>query len=103
MVACWLQEQGRRPDVALTELSRKWGTVEKRSRKPVSPETTEQVNWVKSWPQRRTSVQKLLLCDRYRGALLGLAVGDALGTTLEFKAPGTFKPITDMIGGGPFD
>jgi ADP-ribosyl-[dinitrogen reductase] hydrolase len=21
---------------------------------------------------------------------------------LEFKAPGTFKPITDMIGGGPF-
>jgi ADP-ribosylglycohydrolase len=43
-----------------------------------------------------------MLCDRYRGALLGLAVGDALGTTLEFKAPGTFKPITDMIGGGPF-
>jgi ADP-ribosylglycohydrolase len=34
--------------------------------------------------------------------MLGLAVGDALGTTLEFKAPGTFKPITDMIGGGPF-
>ena len=43
-----------------------------------------------------------MLCDRYRGALLGLAVGDALGTTLEFKAPGTFEPITDMIGGGPF-
>jgi ADP-ribosyl-[dinitrogen reductase] hydrolase len=40
--------------------------------------------------------------DRYRGALLGLAVGDALGTTLEFKAPGTFKQITDMVGGGPF-
>jgi ADP-ribosylglycohydrolase len=31
-----------------------------------------------------------------------LAVGDAVGTTLEFKPPGTFKPITDMIGGGPF-
>jgi ADP-ribosylglycohydrolase len=43
-----------------------------------------------------------MLCDRYRGAMLGLAVGDALGTTLEFKAPGTFKLITDMIGGGPF-
>jgi len=27
---------------------------------------------------------------KYRGALLGLAVGDALGTTLEFKRPGTF-------------
>src|SRR5512147_1292327 len=42
------------------------------------------------------------LLDRYRGCLLGLAVGDALGTTLEFKSPGTFTPITDMIGGGPF-
>ena len=40
--------------------------------------------------------------DRFRGCLLGLAVGDALGTTLEFKLPGTFAPIDDMIGGGPF-
>jgi hypothetical protein len=40
--------------------------------------------------------------ERYRGCLLGLAVGDALGTTLEFKLPGTFTPIPDMIGGGPF-
>jgi len=40
--------------------------------------------------------------ERYRGSLLGLAVGDALGTTLEFQAPGTFEPISDMAGGGPF-
>ncbi len=40
--------------------------------------------------------------ERYRGCLLGLAVGDALGTTLEFRRPGTFTPITDMVGGGPF-
>ena len=39
---------------------------------------------------------------RYRGALLGLATGDALGTTLEFKPPGTFPPIGDMLGGGSF-
>lgn len=41
--------------------------------------------------------------DRFRGALLGLAVGDALGTTVEFRPRGTFRPVTDMIGGGPFD
>ena len=41
--------------------------------------------------------------SRYRGCLLGLAVGDAVGTTLEFAAPGTFEPIDDMVGGGPFD
>ena len=40
--------------------------------------------------------------DRYRGCLLGLAAGDALGTTLEFRTPGSFEPITDMVGGGPF-
>lgn len=33
--------------------------------------------------------------DRYQGALLGLAAGDALGTTLEFSKPGTFEPIRD--------
>jgi len=38
----------------------------------------------------------------FRGALLGLACGDALGTTLEFQAPGSFAPIEDMAGGGPF-
>src|SRR4051794_27400034 len=40
--------------------------------------------------------------DRYRGALLGLAAGDALGTTVEFRPPGSFKPLTDIVGGGPF-
>jgi ADP-ribosyl-[dinitrogen reductase] hydrolase len=40
--------------------------------------------------------------DRFRGCLLGLAVGDAVGTTLEFKSPGSFNPIHDMVGGGPF-
>lgn len=40
--------------------------------------------------------------DRSRGCLLGLAVGDAVGTTLEFSRPGTFAAIEDMVGGGPF-
>jgi len=40
--------------------------------------------------------------DRFRGCLLGLACGDAVGTTVEFRARGTFRPVTDMVGGGPF-
>ncbi len=40
--------------------------------------------------------------DRYRGALLGLACGDAVGTTVEFSPRGSFTPLTDMVGGGPF-
>jgi len=42
------------------------------------------------------------LAERYRGCLLGLAAGDAVGTTVEFRARGTFEPVTDMVGGGPF-
>lgn len=40
--------------------------------------------------------------DRFRGALLGLAIGDAVGAPVEFKLPGTFEPVTDMTGGGRF-
>ena len=34
---------------------------------------------------------------RYRGCLIGLAAGDALGTTLEFQPPGSFKPLSDVV------
>ncbi|MES1908999.1 MAG: hypothetical protein MHM6MM_001820 [Cercozoa sp. M6MM] len=40
---------------------------------------------------------------RFRGALVGTAVGDALGTTVEFSPPGSFSPLTDIVGGGPFN
>lgn len=41
--------------------------------------------------------------DRALGALLGLAVGDALGTTLEFTRRDNYVHLTDMVGGGPFE
>jgi ADP-ribosyl-[dinitrogen reductase] hydrolase len=34
--------------------------------------------------------------------LLGLSAGDAVGTTVEFRPRGSFEPLTDMLGGGPF-
>jgi ADP-ribosylglycohydrolase len=40
--------------------------------------------------------------ERYRGCLLGLAAGDAVGCAVEFRPPGTFAPLIDMTGGGPF-
>lgn len=40
--------------------------------------------------------------ERFRGCLVGLAVGDAIGTVVEFKPRGSFTPLTDMVGGGPF-
>ncbi|MFP4346584.1 MAG: ADP-ribosylglycohydrolase family protein [Anaerolineales bacterium] len=43
------------------------------------------------------------LQERYVGCLLGLACGDAVGTTVEFRPRGSFEPLTDMVGGGPFN
>ena len=43
------------------------------------------------------------IVDRAQGALVGLAVGDALGAQIEFRDRGTFAPVTDMTGGGPHD
>ncbi|WP_068505503.1 ADP-ribosylglycohydrolase family protein [Paenibacillus kribbensis] len=43
-----------------------------------------------------------LIKDRFFGCLVGLATGDALGTTVEFSSPGTFEPVTDIVGGGVF-
>jgi ADP-ribosyl-[dinitrogen reductase] hydrolase len=40
--------------------------------------------------------------NRKIGSLVGLAIGDAVGTTVEFEIRGNFEPVTDMIGGGPF-
>ena len=40
--------------------------------------------------------------ERYKGCLLGLACGDAVGTTVEFRPRGQFALVNDMVGGGPF-
>jgi len=47
-------------------------------------------------------VTNMTIKARFDGCLVGLACGDAVGTTVEFCARGTFEPLTDMVGGGPF-
>ena len=41
--------------------------------------------------------------ERFIGALVGLAVGDAVGAAVEFQSPGSFREIKDMVGGGRFN
>ncbi len=43
------------------------------------------------------------LRNRFLGALIGLAVGDALAAPTQYRRPGTFAPVGDLLGGGPFD
>ncbi len=48
------------------------------------------------------SITQECIRDRAMGALLGLAVGDALGTTLEFRPRDEGARLVDITGGGPF-
>ena len=126
VVGCYLvRHEGLSGEDALEEIKRL------RANEPTSykssPENRHQCDMVRTWkeipkrppvndgefgkgdrvPQKPDKItrteQTISLLDRYLGCLVGLAACDAVGTTLEFKSPGTFKPITDMIGGGPFN
>jgi len=39
--------------------------------------------------------------DRFRGTIIGLAVGDGLGAAIEFRPPGSFPPVIGYRDGGP--
>jgi protein tyrosine phosphatase len=56
-VAYWLQERGQTSNEALRDLADKWRSCEKSQRMPSSPETAEQVRWVKEWPVYRSTLK----------------------------------------------
>ncbi len=101
-VGCYLIEQGlATADTFVDEIARLRKDVDTAI---PSPENNRQRKFVKGFNRSpfHREPEDAEEADRYRGCLMGLAVGDAVGTALEFKAPGTFVPIEDMVGGGPF-
>jgi ADP-ribosyl-[dinitrogen reductase] hydrolase len=73
--------------------------------RPGAIETDHQLRFVHGRsvvPERRPDQGVAAVRDRAIGALVGLAVGDALGTTLEFSARDSRHRLTEMEGGGPF-
>lgn len=63
--------------------------------------------WAGFWMKGRAKDMKkpgegVSLLSRYKGALLGLACGDALGAPVEFRPRGSFAPVQGMIAGGKF-
>lgn len=52
---------------------------------------------------QRADLFSMDLKGRAVGSLVGLAVCDAVGTTVEFMPPGSFDPVLDMVGGGKFN
>lgn len=76
-----------------------------RNVRPGAIETAAQMDYVRrlsATPEPRPDLSRGASEDRAMGAMLGLAVGDAVGTTLEFRPRGAEPRLTDMVGGGPF-
>jgi ADP-ribosyl-[dinitrogen reductase] hydrolase len=118
-IGCYLIEQGCDPNAALAELNRLWLQSERSRSWPTIPQTPEQADYIRQWVPRRAAgtgpdaagavddaaalgvVQTLR--ERYLGTMLGLACGDALAAATQYRRPGSFTPVGDLLGGGPFD
>jgi ADP-ribosyl-[dinitrogen reductase] hydrolase len=119
VAGCLLVERGLAGGAALAELNRLWQGSARSAQWPVVPETDEQSEYVRNWtplglapdpePERdplldpETLAAARGLRERFLGALLGLAVGDAVAAATQYKRPGKFAPVGDLLGGGPFD
>ncbi len=90
-----LVEMGTEPDEAIRSV---------RNERPGAIETVAQVAWVGRGRRMEAEVPTASAGhrDRALGALLGLAVGDAVGTRIEFSAKPERAMLDDMVGGGPF-
>ncbi|WP_277983604.1 ADP-ribosylglycohydrolase family protein [Sphingomonas faeni] len=91
-----LVDSGWQPQAALTAV---------RAARPGAVETPAQEAYVLGLTVLPEPVPKQTpsaIRDRCRGTLLGLAVGDAIGTTLEFSRRDSGVRVDDMVGGGPF-
>ncbi|MCC6170496.1 MAG: ADP-ribosylglycohydrolase family protein, partial [Gammaproteobacteria bacterium] len=117
VVACHLIAAGRTPEDALAELNRLWKQCGRSSQWRRVPETEEQRDFVL---QQGAAVARLVageeplpeeaalgaarrLRSRFQGALVGLAVGDALAAPTQMLKRGSFAPVHDLIGGGNYD
>ncbi|WP_114947654.1 ADP-ribosylglycohydrolase family protein [Microvirga calopogonii] len=91
-----LVEMGAHPEQAMADV--------RAARSPLAIENVAQEEWVRRGTKilDRVDVSQAAVRDRAVGALVGLAVGDAVGTTLEFRAKPPRAVLFDLVGGGPF-
>jgi ADP-ribosyl-[dinitrogen reductase] hydrolase len=109
VVGCWLRRRGATPDKALSLLNDLWQANSRSSSWPRVPETQAQEAFILEWgagPEEPIEEDDLVaaksLRDKYLGAMIGLACGDALGASTELQKAGRFVPISDLTGGGPW-
>jgi ADP-ribosylglycohydrolase/protein-tyrosine phosphatase len=107
VIGCWMRRRGLGGAEAIERLNVLWRANARASSWPHIPETAAQEHYVLTWREPALDLggdidlaAARVLRDRYHGSLFGLACGDAIGSTLQYRAPGQFMPVADLLGGG---
>jgi ADP-ribosylglycohydrolase len=107
VVGCWLRREGLSGLEAIDRLNLLWRANARSRSWPRVPETPEQLRYVMEWREPDADgalgldlASARVLRERYQGAMQGLACGDAMGATLQFRQVGQFTPIADLLSGG---
>jgi ADP-ribosylglycohydrolase len=121
VVGCFLIEQGAAPEAALEQLNVLWKQCARSVSWPLVPQTEAQADFIRGWRPQRAAPRAVpraapgpmadelplrivgSLRERFLGALLGLATGDALAAATQYRRPKSFPNVGDLLGGGPFD
>jgi ADP-ribosylglycohydrolase len=121
VVGCHLAATGLDGEAALAELNRLWRQSARSAQWGEVPETEAQREFVLDFAaavlaEARAAgggADPLLedaalgpvrrLRERFLGALLGLAAGDALAAPTQMVRAGGFAPVRDLLGGGLYD
>ncbi len=108
VAGCWLRRRGHSGPAAIERLNRLWQSNARAKSWPRVPESDAQARYVVDWREPDDDSAGLSISmttlgelrERYLGALLGLACGDAMGATVQCRRPGQFPKVADLLGGG---
>ena len=124
-VACLLADGGLSAPAALERLNLLWAQSARSFDYATIPETAQQAEFVRDWvkfrapspataaagisapaeismpPVSLSPVSQPRLQQRFTGAMLGLAVGEAVAAATHGLVRGEFAPVAGMSGGGP--
>ncbi len=117
VVGCYLARRVGSGVEALDILDQRWVAGGRDRDWPRTPETEAQTHYVRDWWEDRPASGVVIrgpepmpaaevadrLSDRYRGLVRGFALGDALAAPVQHRRPGTFTPVGDLLGGGPYE
>ncbi len=101
VLACWFMRRGITPNAAIRLLNE---TRQLAGLKRTAPDFHSQIDFVEQWsePDVHTRAQWLRWRDLFRGAILGAALGNAVGVTNDMRSQKNLTHVQDIQGGGIF-